>query len=59
MKFPSFSSLLLEPTLSKMYNIDILTKVFDFVDEMDEAIFVSLYKDQIIFRFIMVECWNR
>ena len=56
MKFPSFSSLLLEPTLSKMYNIDILTKVFDFVDEMDEAIFVSLYKDQIIFRFIMVEC---
>ena len=59
MKFPSFSSLLLEPTLNKMYNIDILTKVFDFVDEMDEAIFVSLYKDQIIFRFIMVECWNR
>ena len=32
-----------------MYNIDILTKAFDFVDEMDEAIVVSLYKDQIIF----------
>ena len=42
-----------------MYNIDILTKAFDFVDEMDEAIVVSLYKDQIIFRFIMVERWNR